>query len=118
MGYCLALSPAILPSSILLIAALVAQRSPSLGPKIFVIGLFNPSLVSPTGIGDVLALLGYKRLGWKVVRFRHLVHTFIKRDYRALIHQTRFYDAFGNLLWPMVYQEMAETCPESRFILS
>ncbi|KAF2773960.1 hypothetical protein EJ03DRAFT_251458, partial [Teratosphaeria nubilosa] len=84
-------------------------------PKIFVLGL---SKTGTTSIGDALALLGYKRLGWKDIRSRHLVHTWANGDHSALITQTRYFDAFEDLPWPFMYQEMAEMYPDAKFLLS
>jgi len=107
--------PILLSTLILLVAYQVAQPPASLKPKVFVIGL---SKTGTSSIGDALALLGYKRLGWKDIRSRHLVHTWANGDHTALIDQTRYYDAFEDLPWPFMYREMAEMYPDARFILS
>ncbi|KAH9832425.1 hypothetical protein Tdes44962_MAKER02089 [Teratosphaeria destructans] len=90
----------LLLSTLLLTATHLARPPANLKPKIFVLGL---SKTGTTSIGDALALLGYKRLGWKDIRSRHL---------------TRYYDAFEDLPWPFVYREMAELYPDARFLLS
>ena len=105
----------LLLSGIYLIARYIAQPLPTLRPKIFVIGL---SKTGTTSIGDALALLRYKRLGWKDIRSKHLVHTWANGDYDALVDQTRFFDAFEDLPWPRMYQEMAEMYPDAKFVLS
>ena len=83
----------------------IAQPPATLRPKIFVIGL---SKTGTSSIGDALAILKYKRLGWKDIRSRHLVHTFANRDFGALVDQTRYFDAFEDLPWPFMYRQMAE----------
>lgn len=109
------LLPVLLSTFILLAANYIAQPHPLLKPKVFVIGL---SKTGTTSIGDALDLIGYKRLGWKDVRSRHLIHTWANGDYNALIDQTRFYDAFEDLPWPRMYRQMAERYPDAKFILS
>ncbi|RMY72475.1 hypothetical protein D0864_10418 [Hortaea werneckii] len=113
MRFWLASTPILLLSAILIIAHSIAQPQSTLRPKLFVIGL---SKTGTTSIGDALALLGYKRLGWKDIRSRHLVHTWANGDYDALIDQTRFYDAFEDLPWPRMFREMAELYPDSKFV--
>lgn len=117
MQYRWALLPLVLSTIILLAARQVAQppEASSLKPKIFVLGL---SKTGTTSIGDALALLGYKRLGWKDIRSRHLVHSWTNGDYDALIEQTRYFDAFEDLPWPMAYRAMAEKYPDAKFVLS
>ena len=115
MLYAVALVPFLSSSLILFVANYIAQPLQTLKPKIFVIGL---SKTGTTSIGDALALLGYKRLGWKDIRSRHLVHTWANGDYSALLDQTQYYDAFEDLPWPFMYQQMAEMYPDSKFILS
>ncbi|TKA40311.1 hypothetical protein B0A54_10917 [Friedmanniomyces endolithicus] len=109
------LIPLLLSCLLLLAARLIAQPPSSLRPKIFVIGL---SKTGTSSIGDALALLRYKRLGWKDIRSRHLVHTWANGDFRALINQTRYFDAFEDLPWPFMYQQMAEMYPDAKFVLS
>ncbi|KAK4548606.1 hypothetical protein LTR36_009516 [Oleoguttula mirabilis] len=105
----------ILSALVLFAANHIAQPLETLRPKIFVIGL---SKTGTTSIGDALALLGYKRLGWKDIRSRHLVHTWANGDYGALIDQTRYFDAFEDLPWPFMYRQMAEMYPDAKFLLS
>nr|POE88071.1 hypothetical protein CFP56_11300 [Quercus suber] len=93
----------------------IAQPPFNLKPKVFVIGL---SKTGTTSIGDALALIGYKRLGWKDIRSRALVHSYAHGDLSALISQTHYYDAFEDLPWPAVYQEMAVLYPTAKFVLS
>ena len=102
-------------SSIYLIANQLARPPTHLKPKIFVIGL---SRTGTTSIGNALALLGYKRIGWKDIRSRHLVNTYIQGDLGPLIEQTKYFDAFEDLPWPYIYPQMAEMFPDAKFILS
>ncbi|KAK5104835.1 hypothetical protein LTR62_003148 [Meristemomyces frigidus] len=102
-------------AAVLLAARQVAQPPTSLRPKVFVIGL---SKTGTSSIGDALALVGYKRLGWKDIRSRHLVHTWANGDFAALVDQTRYYDAFEDLPWPYMYRHLAELYPDAKFILS
>jgi hypothetical protein len=107
--------PILLFSIIVLICTEIAQPSPDLKPKVFVIGF---SKTGTTSFGDALAHIGYKRLGWKDIRSRHMVHSYVNGEYEPLIQQTRFYDAFEDLPWPHLYREMATMYPDSKFILS
>ena len=102
-------------STIYLLSLLTAHPPPPLRPKIFVLGL---SKTGTTSIGDALALLGYKRIGWKDIRSRSLVHTYLHGDFSALVEQTNYFDAFEDLPWPFVYREMAERFPDAKFILT
>ncbi|KAK3067132.1 hypothetical protein LTR53_016169 [Teratosphaeriaceae sp. CCFEE 6253] len=109
--------PILLAALLLLLAAhRIAQPPAHLRPKIFVIGL---SKTGTSSIGDALALLRYKRLGWKDLRSRHLVHSWAHTgDLTALVDQTRYFDAFEDLPWPRVYREMAARYPDAKFVLS
>ncbi|GIZ38909.1 hypothetical protein CKM354_000230800 [Cercospora kikuchii] len=87
-------------------------------PKVFVIGL---SKTGTTSIGDALERIGYRRLGWRDIRSRHLVHTWAhsnNSDLSTLISQTKQYDAFEDLPWAKAYPQMAELYPDTKFILS
>lgn len=87
----------------------------SLKPKVFVLGL---SKTGTTSIGDALERLGYRRLGWRDIRSRHMVHTWANGETEPLRDLSKFYDAFEDLPWPFMYQEMAEMYPDARFVLS
>lgn len=93
----------------------LGQPPEGLKPKVFVLGL---SKTGTTSIGDALERLGYRRLGWRDIRSRHSCHTWANGDLSALEDLTRYYDAFEDLPWPMVYREMAERFPSSKFVLS
>jgi hypothetical protein len=107
--------------AVLLIAILlltcneVAQPSPRLKSKVFVIGL---SKTGTTSFGNALEVLGYKKLGWKDIRSRHLVHCYVNDDLGPVIEQTKYYDAFEDLPWARLYRQMSELYPDSKFILS
>lgn len=113
--------PAILSVIPLLLSALflatyqLAQPPQALRPRVFVIGL---SKTGTTSIGDALELIGYRRLGWRDIRSRHMVYTWANGDITPLIEMTRHYDAFEDLPWPLVYTEMAQLYPDAKFILS
>ena len=102
-------------SAVLLAASQLAQPPANLKQRVFVLGL---SRTGTTSIGDALALLGYRRLGWKDIRSKHLVQAFIHGDLGTLVGQTRYFDAFEDLPWPYAYREMAEMYPDAKFILS
>ncbi|USW48741.1 hypothetical protein Slin15195_G020600 [Septoria linicola] len=94
----------------------LAQPPETLNPKVFVLGF---SKTGTTSIGDALERLGYRRLGWRDVRSRHMVYTWAHDgDLTTLVEQTRNYDAFEDLPWPMVYKEMSELYPDAKFVLS
>lgn len=107
----------LLVSAIVLVANhfLQAPEAGYLKPKVFVLGL---SKTGTTSIGNALELLGYRRLGWRDIRSRHMVHTFVNGDQTPLVDLTRYYDAFEDLPWPLLYREMAELYPDAKFILS
>lgn len=102
-------------STIYLVSYHVSRPTTDLKPKVFVLGL---SKTGTTSVGNALALLGYKRIGWKDIRSRHLVHTFIHGDLSALVDQAHYFDAFEDLPWPYVYHEMAEMYPNAKFVLT
>lgn len=108
-------SLAVITAILFVTAHQLAQPPEVLKPKIFVLGL---SKTGTTSIGDALERLGYRRLGWRDIRSRHSCHTWANGDLSALDDLTRYYDAFEDLPWPMVYREMAEKFPTSKFVLS
>lgn len=110
----LSLIPVIL-TTIYLLSLQLSTPPKDLKPKIFVLGL---SKTGTTSVGNALALLGYKRIGWKDIRSRHLVHTYLNGDLSALIEQTHYFDAFEDLPWPYIYREMAEMYPDAKFVLT
>jgi hypothetical protein len=93
--------PVLLFSILILVCTELAQPPTNLKPKVFVIGF---SKTGTTSFGDALAQIGYKRLGWKDIRSRHMVHSYVNGEYDPLIEQTRFYDAFEDLPWPHLYR--------------
>lgn len=98
-----------------LLAYNLAQPPHSLRPKIFVLGL---SKTGTTSIGDALETLGYRRLGWRDLRSRHMCYTWANGDLSGLVDLTRYYDAFEDLPWPKVYREMSALYPDAKFVLS
>lgn len=83
--------------------------------KVFVIGL---SKTGTTSLGDALAQLSYRRVGWQDIRSRYLFRSWIKQDLSPLIIQTQNHDAFEDLPWALVYAEMAALYPDAKFILT
>ncbi|KAK3079928.1 hypothetical protein LTS18_003570 [Coniosporium uncinatum] len=114
LSYQVSLLP-ILIITLVVFAYQAVQPPTNLRPKVFVIGL---SKTGTTSIGDALALLGYRRLGWKDVLSRHLVHAWRNGDMDRLFAQTLHYDAFEDLPWAVVYPEMAKWFSDAKFILS
>ncbi|KAF1989153.1 hypothetical protein K402DRAFT_391311 [Aulographum hederae CBS 113979] len=115
------------PLLITLLAYLSQPPHPrDLKPKVFVLGL---SKTGTTSLGDGLAQLGYKRLGWKSILSRYLSYSYHRYALSPadeqerlayldiLKRQTEYYDAFEDLPWPFVYAEMAKMYPSAKFIL-
>ena len=75
-------------------------------PKVFVIGL---NKTGTTSLGDALSTLGYKRLGWKDILSRKLFHDWYSGHMEHLIGLSRTYEAFEDLPWCFMYEEMAWT---------
>lgn len=84
-------------------------------PKVFVIGL---SKTGTTSIGDALERLGFQRIGWEDIRSRFLFRSWLASDLNPMISMTQHYDAFEDLPWALVYQEMASMYPDAKFILT
>jgi hypothetical protein len=84
-------------------------------PKVFVIGL---NKTGTTSVGDALHQLGYRRLGWGDFTSRKLFHDWYSGNLEPLVKYTTEYDAFEDLPWPFVYQEMAALYTDAKFILS
>lgn len=91
----------------------MSSTSPT--PKVFVVGL---NKTGTTSLGDALRFVGYRRLGWGDFTSRKLFHDWYSGNLEPLIKCTTEYDAFEDLPWPFVYQEMAALYPDSKFILS
>jgi hypothetical protein len=83
--------------------------------KVFVIGL---SKTGTTSLGDALSRLSFRRLGWEDLRSRWLFHSYLGHDLSPMISLTHSYDAFEDLPWPLVYQDMALLYPDAKFILT
>jgi hypothetical protein len=84
-------------------------------PKVFVIGL---SKTGTTSVGDALVRLSYIRLGWEDIRSRFLFRSYLKGDISMFISLSCYYDAFEDLPWALVYQDMARLYPDAKFILT
>jgi hypothetical protein len=87
----------------------------ALHPKVFVIGL---SKTGTTSIGDALERLRFQRIGWEDIRSRFLFRSWLAADLNPMISMTQHYDAFEDLPWALVYQEMARAYPDAKFILT
>jgi hypothetical protein len=84
-------------------------------PKVFVIGL---SKTGTTSVGDALARLCFHRLGWEDIRSRFLFRSYMRGDISPFISLTQYYEAFEDLPWALVYQDMAHLYPDAKFILT
>ena len=91
------------------------KTDPDSRPKVFVIGL---SKTGTTSLGDALSRLSFLRIGWRDIRSRFLFRSYLKHDLSPLISVTHVYDAFEDLPWALVYQDMARLYPDARFILT
>jgi hypothetical protein len=91
------------------------STEPEQPPKVFVIGL---SKTGTTSIGDALARLCFSRLGWEDIRSRFLFRSYLKGDISPFVSLTHYYDAFEDLPWALVYQDMARIYPDAKFILT
>lgn len=83
--------------------------------KVFVIGL---SKTGTTSFGDALARLRYRRLGWEDIRSRFLFRSYLRGDISPFTSLTEYYDAFEDLPWALIYQDMARIYPDAKFILT
>jgi hypothetical protein len=84
-------------------------------PKVFVIGL---SKTGTTSVGDALERLCYARKGWEDIRSRFLFRSYLKGDISPFVALTRYYDAFEDVPWALVYHDMARMYPDAKFILT
>jgi hypothetical protein len=101
--------------SLVIVLLVLTEISSVSKPKVFVIGL---NKTGTTSLGDALSILGYRRLGWEDIASRKLFHDWYSGDIRPLIRYSNHYEAFEDLPWPFVYQEMAGLYPDAKFILS
>jgi hypothetical protein len=83
--------------------------------KVFVIGL---SKTGTTSVGDALSRLCFHRLGWEDIRSRFLFRSYLRGNISPFISLTQYYDAFEDLPWALVYQDMARLYPDAKFILT
>lgn len=91
------------------------SKTPQPRPKVFVIGL---SKTGTTSLGDALSRLSFRRMGWQDVRSRFLFRSYLNHDLAPLVSVTYTHDAFEDLPWALVYQDMAELYPDAKFILT
>ena len=92
-----------------------ASTDPGGRSKVFVIGL---SKTGTTSVGDALARLCFRRLGWEDIRSRFLFRSYMRGNISPFISLTEYYDAFEDLPWALVYQDMARLYPDAKFILT
>jgi hypothetical protein len=91
------------------------STSPHSRPKVFVIGL---SKTGTTSLGDALSRLSFRRVGWEDIRSRFLFRSYLNHDLTPLVSMTESYDAFEDLPWALVYQDMARLYSDAKFILT
>lgn len=84
-------------------------------PEVFVIGL---SRIGTTSVGDALVRLCYRRLVWESIRLKFLFRSYLRGDILLFVSLTQYYDAFKELPWALVYQDMACPYPNAKLILS
>lgn len=84
-------------------------------PKVFVIGL---SKTGTTSLGDALSRLSFRRLGWQDIRSRFLYRSYLNHNLAPFISLTESYDAFEDVPWALVYEDMAELYSDAKFILT
>ena len=100
---------------LLVIRKLSRKSSVAQKTKVFVIGL---NKTGTTSLGDALHILGYRRFGWYDFKSRKLFHDWYSDNLDPMIKYTMEFDAFEDLPWPFVYQEMATLYPDAKFVLS
>jgi hypothetical protein len=81
------------------------------GSKVFGIGFQK---TGTTSLKRALEGLGYRVAGKIAVHHPHLERAVRQRAFRELDR----YDAFQDNPWPLLYRELDQRCPESRFILT
>lgn len=77
--------------------------------KIFGIGFHK---TGTTTLGDALELLGYKVSGMR----KELLPSIINNDWDKIHEYISQYDAFQDNPWPIIYQQLDEYYPNSKFI--
>ncbi|MDH3499538.1 MAG: hypothetical protein OEM97_05410 [Acidimicrobiia bacterium] len=80
-------------------------------PKVFGIGFHK---TATTSLAGALGILGYRVTGPNAIT-RSDVEA---RAFRAARRLVRRYDAFQDNPWPLLYRELDEMCPGSKFILT
>lgn len=83
--------------------------------KVFCIGM---NKTGTTSIGDALGLLGLKRLGWNGKISGPLTLRWHEGNYQPFVKFTKQYDAFEDVPWCFVYEEMYKIYPNAKFILT
>ena len=80
------------------------------GPKVFGIGFHK---TGTTSLGQALTTLGYRVGDWFPVS-----HPSTQEVLRRAFAELDQYDAFQDNPWPLLYRELDERCPGSKFILT
>jgi hypothetical protein len=84
--------------------------------KVFVIGLQKTGTTSMAG---ALGLLGYHLFPARLKdKWKRIEDMTLERLHSIAVPQIDRYDAFVNLPWPLFYQDLAQTCPDAKFILT
>jgi hypothetical protein len=87
------------------------EEASMVGPKVFCIGFHK---TGTTSLAAALERLGYRVAGPFGVRDRAIAEHALGE---ALARVER-YDAFQDNPWPLLYRELDERCPGSRFVLT
>jgi hypothetical protein len=84
-------------------------------PKVFCIGWHK---TGTTSIGDALRQLGYQVGGWDGVDTGRLIFRWHEKRFVPIVKRAEKFDALEDLPWPLVYEQMDEAFPGSKFILT
>ena len=85
-----------------------------LRPKFFCIGL---NKTGTTSFGDAMKLFGYKRSGWNG-QSPNLMKAVMNENLSRLFNTAYKYDVMEDIPWPLVYKELDEHFPSSKFVLT
>lgn len=79
--------------------------------KVFGIGL---NKTGTTTLASCLKVLGYKHCPYDI----NVIRAWYRQDIRALMQRVEKYESFEDWPWPLVYRELEQFYPESKFILT
>jgi Sulfotransferase domain len=94
---------------------LLAALRPHLGQKVFGIGL--PKTGSKT-LGSALRTLGYRVFSWSGDSADFTLRWHEGRFSREMALTIKSYDAFEDLPWPLLYEQLDRLEPNARFVLT